>query len=290
MSTELEKLIEAAPDRRRFLRSVGLAGAALAGAATLAKAQSGTTTTPPAASYTDADILNFALNLEYLEAEFYTVAVTGMTLEQSGINVGGSSAGPTTGGQQVNFSNQDFLTGFVAQNIMRDEQEHVAFLQAALGSAAIPKPAINLNALGIGFNNEVDFLAVSRALEDTGVTAYAGAAPLLTSSANVGAAGRILATEAEHAGNIRLQVAFLRNSIAPYVAPLDPKDILPPADGMFTTFFSVNSNALVETRTVPEVLYIVYGLRSGVTSGGFFPAGINGYFSSTPSQEATAMD
>ena len=283
---KIEAIASKAPDRRRFLQSVGLASAALAGASSLARAQSSTTTP----SFTDTDILNFALNLEYLEAEFYTVAVTGLTLEQSGFDVGGTAAGPTTGGQQVNFANQDLLTGYVATAIMNDEQEHVTFLRTALGSAAIPKPAINLNALGIGFNDEVDFLAVSRALEDTGVTAYAGAAPLLTNPTYVGAAARILATEAEHSGNIRLQVALLRNSIAGFLAPLDPKDILPPTAGNFTAFFPVNSMGLVETRTVPEVLYIVYGMKSGVTSGGFFPKGINGYFSTTPSQEATALD
>jgi hypothetical protein len=80
----LDEVIAAAPDRRRFLQKIAIAGAAVTASSTIpfAKAQS------PAPS--DADILNFALNLEYLEAEFYTVATTGKTIDQLGIAVDGS--------------------------------------------------------------------------------------------------------------------------------------------------------------------------------------------------------
>jgi hypothetical protein len=229
-----------------------------------------------AQSIDDADILNFALNLEYLEAEFYNVALTGKTIEQCGVNVSGvGTAGKTTGGERVNFQigfglfTQKFRD--VASQIAYDEMKHVEFLRAALGSAAVAKPAINLNALGIGFANYRQFLQVSRALEDTGVSAYAGAAPLITSKVYLGAAAQILATEAYHAGNIRLIISEAEVS----TSKTDAEDVLPPPSGR--QYFTTDSNGLALTRTTGQVLAIVYGnSTTGTTAGGFFPNGVNG--------------
>lgn len=266
------EILAESPNRRSLLKTLGLATSA-AGAvlATSGKLQAQST------SPTVVDVLQFALNLEYLEAEFYTVATMGQTIDQVGIGITGSgNAGPTTGGSQVNFSNNLVFTGQVAMEIGQDERAHVALLRQALNAAGITpvaKPAINLNALGIGFGNIMQFLTLARVFEDIGVSAYAGAAglPFVANSPYIGTAARILAAEAEHVGNIRLQVARL--NIA--TAALDGVDVMPPPSGQ--KFISVDAaTGLAAVRTPGQVLYLAYGNAANATSGGFFPAGVNG--------------
>ena len=248
--TILEQVADGAPNRRRFMKALGAASAAGAALATTGSASA----TP---SFTDADILQFALNLEYLEAEFYTVATTGDTIDKFGIDITGTGKmGLTTGGKKVSLFNTLVFTDAVAAEVAHDERSHVKYLRSALtslGVTPIAKRAINLGALGIGFSSENDFLVLARAFEDVGVTAYGGAAPLIQSHTILGAAARILATEAEHVVNIRLEVARLRIA----TAPLDSVDILPPPTG--TQFVSVNSDGLTQVRTPGQVLFIVYG-------------------------------
>ena len=263
----LNDVISEAPNRRSFLTKIAMAGAAAAavnGSAQLADAQ----------TISDADILNFALNLEYLEAEFYTIATTGRNISALGIGVTGTGqAGETTGGAQVNFSNTTILTGEVVNQIAADERAHVTLIRGALtaaGAQPIAKPAIKLDALGIGFGGITDFLQLARAFEDVGVTAYNGAAPLIQSKDILASAARILGTEAEHVANIRLQIARLGIP----TTLLDGVDVLPPPSGRL--YFSVDANGLTQVRTPGQVLYIVYGNAANATSGGFFPNGVNG--------------
>ncbi|MGH9412640.1 MAG: ferritin-like domain-containing protein, partial [Terriglobales bacterium] len=163
-----------ATGRRAFLKKAGAGGLAVAAvmATSAPRLLAQATTTP----VTDVDILNFALNLEYLEAEFYTMATIGKHIDQLGIGVSGmGTQGATTGGQKVDFSNN--MARNAAVQIASDEQAHVRLLRTALGTSAVAKPAINLGALGIGFGNQSQFLQLARAFEDTGVSAYGGAAP-----------------------------------------------------------------------------------------------------------------
>ncbi|MGA3190016.1 MAG: ferritin-like domain-containing protein [Bryobacteraceae bacterium] len=274
----IQDLLDASPNRRKFFKTLSMAGA-MAGAAAAVEG----TASAQSSSFTDFDILNFALNLEYLEAEFYTVATTGMNISQVGLTVTGSgSSGATSGGTQVPGLNGAALA--IAQEIAQDEQTHVKFIQtaiASLGGTAIAKPAINLGALGIGFSSVPSFLTLARAFEDIGVTAYGGAAPLISSKVVLGYAARILAVEAYHAGNIRLQIA--QNNVP--TTALDGADHIPPPSG--TQYFPTDNNALTEVRTPQQVLYLAYG-GANLTSGGFFPAGVNGLFNTSAATAATS--
>lgn len=261
----INDLAALSPNRRRFMQKMGIASAALGAVATRGTAQSGS-------PVGDANILNFALNLEFLEAEFYTFATTGQSINQAGITTTGTgTAGLTTGGSQVTFA--DNAVQAIAMELANDERTHVTLLQgaiASLGASPIAKPAINLNALGFGFATMNGFLTLARILEDIGVTAYGGAAPLIQSSAILGYAARILATEALHSGNIRYQIARLGIATTP---PLDVADHLPPPSG--AEYFPTDTNAITEVRTPGQVLYLAYGGGS-LASGGFFPNGVNG--------------
>ena len=266
----IKEMIAAAPNRRSFVRKLGFASAALGAAAAVPKSAFAQSSSAP----TDFDILNFALNLEYLESEFYTVATTGTTIDVAeGLTITGTgTAGPTTGGNLVDFSSAPAVLP-IAMNLAFDERTHVSLLQgaiAAFGGQAVAKPAINLNALGFGFGSVSDFLKLARIFEDIGVTAYGGAAPLISDKTILGYAARILAVEAEHSGNIRLQIAQM--GIA--TTALDPADVIPPPSG--TLYFPVNTSALTEVRTPGQVLFLAYGGVASATSGGFFPAGVNG--------------
>lgn len=128
-------------------------------------------------------ILNFALTLEYLEAEFYTkgVAAAGLIPAGPGLNA---------------------LT-----NIRDHENQHVAFLKTALGADAVSKPTFDFTAGGAFadvFTNYDTFLAVAQVFEDTGVRAYKGQAGGLISNKDVlTAALNIHSVEARHAAHIR---------------------------------------------------------------------------------------
>lgn len=128
------------------------------------------------------DVLNFALTLEYLERDFYRAGLN------SGIVPGMDRDGIIT--------------------ITKHEAQHVDFLNAALGSAAIRQPARYDFTAGGAFptvlSNYQTFLTVANALEDTGVRAYKGQAGNLMSNKDVlTAALRIHSVEARHVAGIR---------------------------------------------------------------------------------------
>ena len=283
----LPEVIGATTNRRSFIKKIGAATAAVS-ALSVAGAPAA-----EAQSSTEMAVLNFALNLEYLEAEFYTYAEFGYGIENMGIGVSGTangsnptSGGKTTGGAQVAFSNNLVFTGAIGHQIGSDERAHVVLLRSFLGSAAIAKPNINLNALGFGFGNQNDYLKLSRIFEDIGVSAYAGAAGLLTTPMVITTAARILAAEAEHVSTVRTQIARLNIP----TAALDGADLIPPPSGPQTQYLSVNTaNGLPAVRTPGQVLYLAFGMQANATQGGFFPTGVNGALT-TSTGPATAAN
>lgn len=247
---------------------------------------------------TDVDILNFALNLEYLEAEFYQRAVNGVGLAANQVTGVGTVGGVTGGETAVPFQTR-FIQQY-AQQIAGDELNHVLFLRSALGSYAVARPEINLadsfntaaQLAGIGnsfdpFANEVAFLVGAFVFEDVGVTAYHGAAPLISNKAYLSAAAGILGVEAYHASEVRLLLlqqgqASVANAIAALRAKASgtgPGTSLPADDqGILVNgranLVPTDVNSIVFSRTPAQVLNVVYLGQPG--GGGFFPSGMNG--------------
>ena len=120
---------------------VGPCGTALAALAFAPKAE--------AAAVSDNDILNFALNLEYLEAQFYNLAVHGVTIDHLPTPIPGRGDGGTAGtvALKPNFSAVTFSQPLIASYALEtatEEGKHVLFLQNVLGMKAVSMPNIDL--------------------------------------------------------------------------------------------------------------------------------------------------
>ena len=280
------------------------AGAGVAGAAAMSALSGGallgtSTSADAATAVTDADIFNFALNLEYLECQYYLIGATGTGLPSNLTTGSVGTLGAVTGGSMVPFTTDAFAS--YAQRIAVDELAHVTFIRTVLGSAAVAQPAINLQTsfttlamaaglIGAGqtfnpFADEISFLLGAYIFEDVGVTAYGGAAALISNKTYLTAAAGILATEAYHSGAIRTLLSDLgagqaTNAISALRAKLsgvaDDQGTLLQAPGYTNAYnFVVNdTNGLTYRRNTAQVLNVVYG---GTAGGGlFFPAGMNG--------------
>lgn len=203
------------------------------------------------------DVLNFALTLEYLEAEFY---VRGLA-----------------------------ATGLIAavdrpafQTISDHENAHVEFLRSAitsLGGTPVAKPTFDFTA-GNGsmagpfanvFTNYGTYLAVSQTFEDTGVRAYKGqAGNLISSNAILRAALRIHSVEARHAAHVR--EIRRRNGL------------LVPAGVLLQPWITLNQSGIASPLVQPS-----YNGEENTTQAGIQIVGING-FAITAEDASEAFD
>jgi len=288
--------------RRQALKglSLGTLGLAAINLATR-KANAGPLRTIPES---DAQILAFALNLEYLEAEYYTYATTGSGIEAQGLEVGGTGNPGSViikENPQVPFGSPAIQQ--YALEIAADERAHVNFIRKVLAGTQHQPPArpmidlmnsfsIAAQAAGIvgagetfdPFANDFTFLLGAFIFEDLGVTAYRGAVPFFVNKTILSSAAGILGTEAYHAGNIRAKLyEFGGGAVDAAQRISDLRDAL---DGGFNldegvvkdgaaNIVPADQNGMVFARSMRQVLNIVY---EGVDTmqGGFFPNRING--------------
>ncbi len=246
---KLSALQKRSSTRRGFLAQAGVAGLGVLAASQLgAAAQTFSASGSPFGdkpsgggsvsssgnfnNVSDKDVLNFALNLEYLEAEFYVRAAYGTTLSNADITGRGNNSSNATPGSvtgvhdnpaqdKVPFANtpQDQIIRQYAQEIATDEWTHVRLLRSALGTDVVARPTLDIGpaftaaarAAGVitanqTFNPYADstsFLLGAFIFEDVGVTAYRGALSLLHNRGRISVAGGLLGVEAYHASEVR---------------------------------------------------------------------------------------
>lgn len=280
--------------RRSALKATGALGlaATLPGCASLAS-------TAIQGVPTDADIFNFALNLESLETEYYLRGTTGRGMDDA--DAGPDPGTVTGGGRMVPWQNDDLRQ--MLQEVAENELAHVRFYRRVLAGQAVSRPAIDLGgfaaaarAAGLGdnfdpFASEMNFLLGGMLMEDVGVTAYHGAVPLITNKTFLAAAAGILAVEAYHMGMAR-SVLYRMGAAARNAANAisDARDRLDgPTDldqgievNGRANFVPSDSDGKAFSRTPQQVLRIVYLTdHPGVSRGGLFPNGMNGALRTT---------
>ena len=283
-------------NRRHMLRATmaTAVAAGVSGCARIVPQGIGLALTP--SPLTDAPVLNFALNLEYLEAEYYLRGVNGTGLTDDLL---GPKPADVTGGRQVAFRTP-YIREFMAE-IANDERNHVTFIRRAIKGKLLvemSRPAIDFTAafdavgqlagLGAGFDpfaDEESFLLGAFLFEDVGVSAYTGAAKRVSNDMKLADAAGILAVEAYHAGLIRGQIAEMGPALIDKAHAISKaRDTLdgdivaeaPTIPGRLS-ISNTDENGLAFPREVQQVLNIAYGTPGkNVKRGGFFPHGFNG--------------
>jgi hypothetical protein len=132
------------------------------------------------------------------------------------------------------------------KSIQYHENTHVAYLLSALGAQARPKPIFQ----NLMQRNVRDFLRIAQALENTGVGAYLGAAPVIFDKATLAAAGSIVTIEARHAGAVNVllndPVSINNNS---FDSPLSPSQVVAAAGGFIA---DLNGGAPLTFSSTPS--------------------------------------
>lgn len=302
-------------ERRRFLQLAGGASVAAGGLALLSACGGdddsptptpsptpSPTPTPTSTSNADRAALNYALQLEYLHAQYFAYATTGTGVPDA-LLTGTETRGTVTGGASVPFSDTVIAAG--AREIAIDAQQRLAYIRGLIAAEAVAQPAINISGASDGaftaaaraagvvgagetfdpYASERNFLLGAFVLQDVIVTAYKALVPLTNLSTTRTAFIGSVAAHGHYAGFIRTslygnsawhvparQFSDWRDSLDGAsdqdqgVAATDGAANITPADG----------NGIAYSRASGGVLNILYINKASVSAGGFFPAGLNG--------------
>lgn len=260
----------------------------------------------------DVDLLQFALNLEHLEADFFLFGALGYGLDsvEPELAMGGP---PPIGAQKAKL---DELTHNIIAEFGYQEVGHLRAIKTTVGG--FPRPLMDLSASSFAelfdkafghplsppfdpYINSLNYILASYVIPYVGLVAYVGANPningyqskrllagLLGVESGQDAVIRTLlyerAKEVVHPYNYTVadfteHISDLRNMLA-MCGIKDEGLIVPPELGAenktSSNILSANTNSLSYSRTPAEILRTVYGTGDEHKPGGFFPKGGNG--------------
>ncbi|GGB38810.1 hypothetical protein GCM10011380_30310 [Sphingomonas metalli] len=327
--------LRAAADRRRFLRLCGQGGAIAGGAMLLdacgggdddSTASPSPTPTPtasptappvptpvPTYTATDADRLNFLLQVDYLFAALMLRGVLDQSLPAS-LTGGAGAQGSVTGGRALSF--QDQILAELLRETAYDLVTQITALRGLIGSAVTAQPAITIAGTVDGpftklapttvvkagdafdpYASEELFLMQATAIGAITVTAYHDVARQMSNRDLMAKVSALMAARSYQDGMLRYYLYWrgaLNNSLYDTIFKLsDARDAY---DGnrdydkgvgnqYGADILPGDANQGVFRRTPEQVLNILYISKTPVAAGGFFPAGVNGLIKTSGSSQ-----
>ncbi len=271
------------------------------------------TPTPSILPVTDTDMMVLMLQLHYLQAEFYSRTVLGVPLSTALVS-GTGTAGDVTGPRAVAIA--DPILADYLREIAVEKIDQVVRLRAVLGSATPARPALDLSSATGGsfaryaadstpvttpptlpaftdvYAGQEQLLLGAFILEDAVTSAWRGIATLMTSATNIDIAAGLMATSAYHTGLVRSQL-FIRGGATgsllrqATIRLSDLRDSYAPVDDDRGVSSGTGSSLAADVNPsdgegetygrLPNLtINTFYMTRAAGTSGGFFPAGLNG--------------
>lgn len=260
----------------------------------------------------DVHLLQFALNLEHLEADFFLYGALGYGLDRVApeLVMGGP---PPIGAQKANL---DELVNRIIEEFGYQEVGHLRAIKTTVGG--FPRPLMNLSACNFAaimndafgypldppfdpYANSLNFMLASYVIPYVGLTGYVGANPFMKGWKTKRLLAGLLGVESGQDAVIRTylyeradytvypyeytvaefteRISELRNELG-MCGIKDEGICVPPylgAENQTTSnVLSADYNSLSYARTPREILRIVYGTGNEHVPGGFFPNGANG--------------
>ncbi|KAK9084215.1 hypothetical protein Scep_030686 [Stephania cephalantha] len=260
----------------------------------------------------DVDALQFALNLEHLEADFFLHGSSGKGLEDFAPELVGGGP-PPIGASKANLDN---LTKDIITEFGFEEVGHLRIIKATVGG--FPRPQLDLSPHNFAkifddafgrplsppfdpYNSSLNYMLASYVIPYMGILGYVGANPSLNGHKTKRLLAGLLGVEAGQDAVIRSylferateivhpynhtvaeftdRVSKLRNKLANNGVK-DEGIVVPLASGAenktSANVLSADYNSLSYSRTPAEILRVLYGSGSEHTPGGFLPKGGDG--------------